>query len=82
MLFHYRYLMGDRRRMNLPLVRFEPDTIIVRSNAQGGGAIQELIKGRELHGIHLFGEFRTIMEAVFDDLGSHCQRDSRSGGHD
>ena len=57
MIFHYRYLMGDRRRINLPLVRFKPDPILVRSDTQGGDAILELIKGGELHWIHLFGEF-------------------------
>ena len=82
MLFHYRYLMGDRWRVNLPLVGFKPDPVIVRSDAQGGDAIQELIKGGELHWIHLFGEFRIDVEAVFDDLRSHRRRDSRSGGHD
>ena len=82
MLFHYRYLMGDRRRVNLPLVGFKPDPVIVHSDAQSGDAIQELIKGGELHWIHLFGEFRIDVEAVFDDLRSNRQRDGRSGGHD
>ena len=82
MLFHYRYLMGDRWRINLPLVGFKPDPVIVRSDAQGGDAIQELIKGGELHWVHLFSEFRIDMEAVFDELRSHRQRDSLSGSHD
>ena len=82
MFLHYRYLMGDRRRVNLPLVGFKPNLIIVRSDAQGGDAIQELIKGGEFHWIHLFGEFRIDMEAAFDDLRSHRRRDSRSGGYD
>ena len=55
MLFHYRYLMGDRQRVNLPLVGFKPDPVLVCSDAQGGDAIQELIKGGELNRIHLFG---------------------------
>ena len=41
LLLHHRYLMGDRRRVNLPLVGFKPDPIIVRSDSQGGNAIQE-----------------------------------------
>ena len=81
MLFHYHYLVGDRWRVNLPLIRFKPDPVIVRSNAQGGDAIQELIDGEELHWVHLFGKFRINVEAIFNDLRSHCRRDSRSGGH-
>ena len=74
--------MGGRRRVNLPLVGFKPDPVIVRSDAQGGDAIQELIKGGELHWVHLFGDFRINVEAIFDDLRSHHRRDSRSCGHD
>ena len=80
MLFHYRYLMGDRRRVNLPLIGLKPDPVIVRSNAQGSDAIQDLIEGEELHWIHLFGKFQINVEAIFNDLRSHCRRDSRSGG--
>ena len=68
-------------RVNLPLIRFMPDPIIVRSDTQGGDAIQELIEGEELHWVHLFGKFRINMEAIFNDLRSHCWRNSRSGGH-
>ena len=82
MLFHYRYLMGDRRRVNLPLVGFKPNPTVARSNTQSGDVIQELIKGGELHRIHLFGEFRIDVEAVFDDPRGNHRRDSRSGGHD
>ena len=82
MLFHCRYLMGDRRRVNLPLVGFKPDSVIVRSDAQGGDAIQELIKGEELHWVYLFGKFRMNVEAIFNDLRSHRRRNCRSGGHD
>ena len=82
MFFHYRYLMGDQWRVNLPLIRFKPDPVIVRSDAQGGDAIQELIEGRELHWVHLFDEFRIDMEAVFDDSRSHRRCDCRLGGHD
>ena len=57
MLLHYRYLMDDQRRVNLPLVRFKPDLIIVRGDSQGGDAIQELVLRGELHWIHLLGEF-------------------------
>ena len=57
-------------------------TLIVRSDAQGSDAIQELIKGGELHWVHLFGEFQIDMEVVSDDLRSHRRRDSRSGGRD
>ena len=71
MLFHYRYLMGDRWRVNLPLIGFKPDPVIVRSDAQGGDAIQELIEGGELHWIHLFGEFRTKAKVMIDDPRGH-----------
>ena len=81
MLFHYRYLMGDRWRVNLPLIGFKPDPVIVRSEAQGGDVIQELIEGEELHWIHLFGKFQINVEAIFNDLRSHCRCNSRSGGH-
>jgi len=74
--------MGDRRRVNLPLVRFKPDPIIVRSDSQGGDAIQELIQGRELHWTHLLGELRADVATVFDDPRSHRRRDGRTGGHD
>ena len=74
--------MGDRRRVNLPLVGFKPDPIIVRSDSQGGDAIRELIQGRELHWIHLLGESRADVEAVLDDLRSHRRRGGRTGGHD
>ena len=81
MLFHYRYLMGDRQRVNLSLIGFKPDPVIVRSDAQGGDAIQDLLEGEEFHWIHLFGEFRINMEAIFNDMRSHSQGNSRSGGH-
>ena len=74
--------MGDRWRVNLPLVGFKPDPIIVCSKSQGGDAIQELIQGRELYWIHLLGEYRADVEAVFDDPRSHRRRDGRTGGHD
>ena len=75
MLLHYHYLMGDRWRVNLPLVGFKPDPIIVHSDTQGGDAIQELVQGGELHWIHLLGESRADVEAVFDDPRSHRQCD-------
>ena len=53
------------------MIRFKPDPIIVRSDAQGGDAIQELVQRRELHWVHLLGEFRADVEAIFDDLRSH-----------
>ena len=81
MLFHYRYLMGDRWRVSLPLIKFKPDPVIVRSDAQGSDAIQELIEGEELHWVHLFGKFRINVEAVFNDLRSHYRCNSRSGVH-
>ena len=74
--------MGDRRGVNFPLVGFKPDLIIVRSDSQGGDAIQELVQGRELHWIHLLGEFRVDVEAIFDDPRSHRRRDGRTGGLD
>ena len=81
MLFHYLYLMGDRWRVNIPLIGFKPDPVIVRSDAQGGDAIQDLIEGEELHWVHLFGKFRINVEAIFNDLRSHRRHNSRSGGH-
>ena len=80
-LLHYRYLMGDRWGFNIPLVGFKPDPIIVCSHSQSGDAISDLIEGRELYWIHLFGEFRIDVEAVFDDLRGHRWRGSRPGGH-
>ena len=74
--------MGDRRGVNLPLVGFKPDLIIVRSDSQGGDAIQELVQGRELHWIQLLGEFRADVDAVFDDPRSHHRRSGQTGGHD
>ena len=41
MLLHHRYLMGDWRRINLPLVGFMPDPIIVRSDSQSGDVIHK-----------------------------------------
>ena len=82
MLFHYHYLVGDRWGFNIPLVGFKPNPIMVCSDSQSGDAIQELIEGGDLYWIHLFGEFRIDVEAVFDDPRSHHQRGSRSGGRD
>ena len=64
------------------MVGFKLDPIIVCSDSQSGDAIQELIKGRELHWIHLFGEFRIDVEAIRDDPRGHRRRDGRAGGHD
>ena len=74
--------MGHRQRVNLPLVGFKPDPIIVRSESQSGDAIKELVQGGDLHWIHLLGEFRDDVEVVLDDLGSHRRRGGRTGGHD
>ena len=74
--------MGDRWRVNLPLVGFKPNLIIVRSDTQSGDAIQELMQRGELRWIHLHGEFRADVEAIFDDPGSHHRRRGRAGGHD
>ena len=82
MLFHYRYPMGDWWRVNLPLIGFKPDPVIVRSDSQSSDAIQELIKGGELYRIHLFGEFRIDAKVMRDDPRGHCRRDSRWGSHD
>ena len=81
-LLHYRYLVGDRRGFNIPLVGFKPNPVIVCGDSQSSDAIQELIKGGELHWIHLFSEFRIDMEVIRDDPGGHRRRDSRLGGHD
>ena len=82
LLLHHRYLMGDRRRVNLPLVGFKPDPIVVRSDSQSGDVIQELVQRGELHWIHLLGKFRANVEAIFDDPRSHRRRSGRAGGHD
>ena len=74
--------MRDRRRVNLPLVGFKPDPIIVRSDSQGGDVIQELVQGRELHWIHLLGKCRADVDAIFDDPRGHRRRSGRAGGHD
>ena len=49
------------------MVGFEPDPVIVRSDAQGSDAIQELIEGGEVYWVHLFGRFRINVEAIFND---------------
>ena len=74
--------MGDRRRVNLPLVGFKPNLIIVRSDSQSGDAIQELVQRGELHWIHLLDESRANAGAVFDDPRGHHRRSGRTGGHD
>ena len=74
--------MGDRRGVNLPLVGFKPDLIIVRSDSQSGDAIQELVQRRELHRIHLLDEFQADVEAIFDDPRRHRRHNGRAGGHD
>ena len=73
--------MGDRWRVNLPLVGFKPDLIIVHSDSHGGDAIQELVQGGELHWIHLLGGFQADVEAVLEDLRSHRLRGGRTVGH-
>ena len=50
--------------------------------SRGSNAIQELIKGGELHQIHLFGEFRIDVEAMRDDPRGHHRRDIRWSSHD
>ena len=81
MLFHYRYLMGDWWRVNLPLIRFKPNPVIVRSDSQSGNAIQELIKGGELNRIHLFGKLQIDAKVMSDDPRGYHRRDSRWGDH-
>ena len=73
--------MGDRRRVNLPLVGFKPNPIIVRSDSQSGDAIQELVQRGELHWIHLLSEFRADVEAIFDDSRGHHRLNGRTGSH-
>ena len=80
-LLHYRYLVGDRRGFNIPLVGFKPNPVIVFGDSQSGDAIQELVKGGELYWIHLFGEFRIDVEAIRDDPRGHRRRGGRTGGH-
>ena len=79
---HYCYLMGGRRGSDVPLVGFKPDPVIVCSDSQSGDAIQELIKGGELHRIYLFGEFRTDAKVMLDDPRGHRRRGRRWGSHD
>ena len=79
---HYRYLMGGRRGPDVPSVGFKPNPVIVRSDSQSGDAIQELIKGGELHWIHLFGKFRIDAKVMIDDPRGHRRRYRRWGGHD
>ena len=43
LFLHHCNMMGDRRRVNLPLIGFKPNPIIVRSDSQGSDAIQELV---------------------------------------
>ena len=75
-------MMGYRGRVNLPLVRLKPDPIIVRSDSQGGDAIQELVYGRELYWIQPLGKFRADVKIAFDDPRGHRRRNSRTGGHE
>ena len=74
--------MGDRRRVNLPLVRFKPNPIVVCGDSQSGDAIKELVQRGELRWIHLLGKFRADVEAIFDDPRSHRWRNGRAGGYD
>ena len=73
--------MGNWRRVNLPLVGFKPNPIIVHSDSQGGDAIQELVQGRKLHRIHLLGVFGVNAKGIFNDLRGHRWLNSRTGGH-
>ena len=43
LLLYDRYLMGDRWRFDFSLIGLKPNLIIVRSDSQGGDAIQELV---------------------------------------
>ena len=43
LFLHHRNMMGDRWRVNLPLIGFKPNPIIVRSDSQGGDAILEFV---------------------------------------
>ena len=74
--------MGDQRRVNLSLIGFNPNPIVVSRDSQGGDAIQELVQRRELYWIELLGVSRADVEAVFDDPRSHRRRSGRTGGHD
>ena len=42
-------VMGDLGRVDISLMGFRPNLIIVYSDSQGGDVIQELVQGRELH---------------------------------
>ena len=53
------------------MVGFKPDPVVVCSDSQSGDVIQELIKGGEIHRIHLFGEFRTDAKVMIDDPRGH-----------
>ena len=73
--------MGDRRGVNLPLVGFKPDLIIVHSDSQSGDATQELVKRGEFYLIHLFGKLQIDVKVMRDDPRGHRRCDSRWGGH-
>ena len=72
---HYRYLMSGRRGSNVPLVGFDPNPVVVRSDSQSGDAIQELYR------IHLFDKLQVDAKVMRDDPRGHRRRDSRWGGH-
>ena len=79
MLFHYRYLMGDRWRVNLPLIGFKTDPVIVRSDSQGSDAIQELVQGETFFPGQIFVFAGFVLRA--NSLGHLEQVDSYAPGH-
>ena len=51
LFFHHFDLMGDLGRVNLSLIGFKPNLVVISSDSQGRDAIQELVQGEELHRI-------------------------------
>ena len=43
MFLYHCNVVGDLGRVNLSLIEFKPNLAIIRSDSQGGDAIQELI---------------------------------------
>ena len=79
-LYHFD-VVGNLGRVDLSQIGFKPNLIVVRSDSQGGDAIQEFVDRLELYRIQPLGEFRADVEIAFDDLRSHCRSSGRTGGH-
>ena len=51
MFFHHLNVVGDLGRVNLSLIGFKPNLVVISSDSQDRDAIQELVQGEELHRI-------------------------------